>query len=89
MKTEENKIHWQILAFPIGIRFLLNPENITNEEEIFDFLKIIKEEEKEKIRGVLNELKKSKEKQVEKIIELSGIELKFYYENINLPTNGI
>ena len=89
MKTEENKIHWQILAFPTGIRFLLNPENITNKEEIFDFLKIIKEEEKEKIRGVLNELKKSKEKQVEKIIELSGIELKFYYENINLPTNGI
>ena len=89
MKTEENKIHWQILAFPTGIRFLLNPENIINEEEIFDFLKIIKEEEKEKIRGVLNELKKSKEKQVEKIIELSGIELKFYYENINLPTNGI
>ena len=41
MKTEENKIHWQILAFPTGIRFLLNPENITNEEEIFDFLKII------------------------------------------------
>jgi hypothetical protein len=89
MKTEENKIHWQILAFPTGIRFLLNPENITNEEEIFDFLKGIKDDEKEKIRGVLNELKKSKEKQVEKIIELSGIELKFYYENINLPTNGI
>lgn len=51
MKTEENKIHWQILAFPTGIRFFINPENITNEEEIFDFLKIIKEEEKRKDKG--------------------------------------
>lgn len=88
-ENRKNKIDWQILAFPVGIRFFINPENIANEEEIFDFLKIIKEEEKEKIRGVLNELKKSKEQQVEKITELSGIELKFYYENINLPTNGI
>ena len=32
MKAEKNKIDWQILAFPTGIRFLLNPENITNED---------------------------------------------------------
>lgn len=82
MKTEKNKIDWQILAFPTGIRFFINPENITNEDEIFDFLKITKEEEKEKIREVLNKLKRSKEQQIEEIIELSGIELKFYYENI-------
>ena len=82
MKAEKNKIDWQILAFPAGIRFFINPENITNEDEIFDFLKITKEEEKEKIREVLNKLKGSKEQQIEEIIELSGIELKFYYENI-------
>lgn len=82
MKAEKNKIDWQILAFPTGIRFFINPENITNEDGIFDFLKITKEEEKEKIREVLNKLKGSKEQQIEEIIELSGIELKFYYENI-------
>ena len=82
MKAEKNKIDWQILAFPTGIRFFINPENITNEDEIFDFLKITKEEEKEKIREVLNKLKRSEEQQIEEIIELSGIELKFYYENI-------
>ena len=82
MKAEKNKIDWQILAFPTGIRFFINPENITNEDGIFDFLKITKEEEKEKIREVLNKLNGSKEQQIEEIIELSGIELKFYYENI-------
>ena len=70
------------MSFPTVIRFFINPENITNEDEIFDFLKITKEEEKEKIREVLNKLKRSEEQQIEEIIELSGIELKFYYENI-------
>lgn len=84
MKTEENKIHWQILAFPTGIRFLLNPENITNEEEIFNFLKGIKADEKEKIREVLNKLKESKEEQIEKILELCGIVIKFHYNQKNI-----
>lgn len=78
MKAVKNKIDWQILGFPTRIRFFINPENITNEDEIFDFLKINKEEEKEKIREGLNKLKESKKQQIEKIIELSGIELKFY-----------
>ena len=84
MKTEENKIHWQILALPTGIRFLLNPENITNEEDIFDFLKGIKADEKERIREVLNKLKESKEEQIEKNLELCGIVLKFHYNQKNI-----